>query len=84
MTNTEVAFTPFFYTAAGGSAPDYRELLRTNYLIDSKVTNDQAVYFLRTSEQSLDAAIHRVKLLYPRFRLYLTWTEKVVAGQNTI
>ena len=82
VTNAEVAFTPLFHTAAGGCDPDYRELLRVSYLIGSKVSNDQAVHFLRTSEQSLDAATHRVKLLYPRLRLCLAWTEKVVADKT--
>eukprot|EP00435_Cladocopium_sp_Y103_P065288 s77_g27.t1 len=44
-----------------------------------EVSNDQAVHFCRSSEQTLEAAAHRVKLMYPRLRLCLAWTEKVVA-----
>jgi len=80
--NAEVAFMPVFHIAAGGCDPDYRELLRVSYLIGSKVSNDQAIHFLRTLEQSLDMAMHRVKILYLRFRLCLAWTEKVVADKT--
>ena len=58
-----------FHTASGGGKPNYKELVRLNFLMANAISNDQAVHLARAPEQSLDSAAHQVKLIYPRLRL---------------
>ena len=79
LTAPLLAYTPLFHSKKGGAEPDYKELVRLSFLMGSKVSNDQAVHLYRSAEQTVEAAAHRVKLVYPKLRLCLAWTEKVHA-----